>query len=146
MRRPPIRPVVWQPPRATPRAKARTGPVPLPTCSLAPANIAAGANSSTSTVTVNVPATSAGLVSPARLRLQPLYALAFPFALLVIRFRSKRTNASKRWLMCASLAMVALLHSACGGRSIHHANSYSVMVTAASDTITRTLQISLTVQ
>src|SRR2546421_144810 len=30
MRRPPIRPVVWQPPRATPRAKARTGPVPLP--------------------------------------------------------------------------------------------------------------------
>jgi sugar lactone lactonase YvrE len=30
MRRPAIRPVVWQPPRATPRARARTGPVPLP--------------------------------------------------------------------------------------------------------------------
>jgi len=33
-----------------------------------------------------------------------------------------------------------------GNQSLHQAKSYSVVVTATSDTITRTLQIALTVQ
>src|SRR5438034_2652613 len=43
-----------------------SGPAPLPTCSLSPADIPAGANSPTSTLTLNVPANSAGLTPPMR--------------------------------------------------------------------------------
>src|SRR5207253_2889056 len=46
-----------------------SGPAPLPTCSLSPADIPGGTNSSTSTLALDVPANSAGLVSPVRLRM-----------------------------------------------------------------------------
>jgi hypothetical protein len=128
-----------------------SGPAPLPTCSLSPADIPGGTNSSTSTLALDVPANSAGLVSPVRLRMLPLYALVFPFALLVISFRTNCTEASKRWLLQASLATLVFVCSACGGgnvsnRSPHQTKSYSVAVTAASATLTKTLQVAVTVK
>ncbi len=128
-----------------------SGPAPLPTCSLSPADIPGGTNSSTSTLALDVPANSAGLVSPVRLRMLALYALVFPFALLVISFRTNCTEASKRWLLQASLATLVFVCSACGGgnvsnRSPHQTKSYSVAVTAASATLTKTLQVAVTVK
>ena len=128
-----------------------SGPAPLPTCSLSPADIPGGTNSSTSTLALDMPANSAGLVSPVRLRMLPLYALVFPFALLVISFRTNCTEASKRWLLQASLATLVFVCSACGGgnvsnRSPHQTKSYSVAVTAASATLTKTLQVAVTVK
>ena len=128
-----------------------SGPAPLPTRSLSPADIPGGTNSSTSTLALDVPANSAGLVSPVRLRMLPLYALVFPFALLVISFRTNCTEASKRWLLQASLATLVFVCSACGGgnvsnRSPHQTKSYSVAVTAASATLTKTLQVAVTVK
>ena len=128
-----------------------SGPAPLPTCSLSPADIPGGTNSSTSTLALDVPANSAGLVSPVRLRMLPLYALVFPFALLVISFRTNCTEASKCWLLQASLATLVFVCGACGGgnvsnRSLHQTKSYSVAVTAASATLTKTLQVAVTVK
>jgi hypothetical protein len=122
-----------------------SGPAPLPTCSLSPTDITAGPN--TSTLTVNVP-TSAGLLSPASLRIRPAYGLAFPFALLVLSFGTRCSDASKRRLFLCSVATLGLVFSSCGGGnpSSHQTKSYSVVVTAASNTLTKTLQIALTVQ
>jgi hypothetical protein len=132
-----------------------TGPGPAPTCSLSPASLTARAGSSTSTLTISVPGPSAGLLSPrSRLPLQPLYALALPFAFVGLGFRRKSINPRhKRWLLGISLATAAVLCTACGGgggnsntQSVHHATSYTVQVTAASDTLTKTTQISMNVQ
>ncbi|MGA7924524.1 MAG: VCBS repeat-containing protein [Candidatus Sulfotelmatobacter sp.] len=130
-----------------------TGPAPAPTCSLSPASIAGGAGSSTSTLTISVPGASAGLVAPqSRLPLQSLYALALPFAFVGLGFRRKRVvPRHKRWLLGASLATAALISTACGGgngntQSGHQPQSYTVQVTAASDALTKAMQISLTVQ
>lgn len=130
------------------------GPAQAPTCSLSPASIAVGASSSTSTLSISVPATSAGLVSPCRKRgVQPLYALALPLAFVGLSFRRKRLDSRyKRWLLGTPLATAALLCTACGAggnsntRSVHQPQSYSVQVTAASDSLTKAMQISLTVQ
>ena len=129
------------------------GPAPVPTCSLSPATITGGASSSTSTLTISVPGASAGLHSPqSRLPRQPLYALALPFLFVGLGFRRKRVDPRyKRWLLGASLATVALLCTACGGgnrntQSVHQPQSYTVQVTAASATLTKTMQISMTVQ
>lgn len=128
-----------------------TGPAPAPTCSLSPAGIAVGASTSTSTLTVSVPATSARLDSPpSGLYLRPLYALAFPFAFVGLGFRRKRTDPRlKTWLLGASL-VTALMCTACGGgnsntQSVHQPQSYMVRVTASSESLTRTSQISVTV-
>jgi FG-GAP-like repeat len=130
------------------------GPAPAPTCSFSPTSIAAGAGSSTSTLTISVPATSAGLLSPQnRLPLQALYALAFPFAFVGLGFRRKQLDPRyQRWMLGASLATAALLCTACGGgvrgslTPVHQATSYTVRVTAASDILTKTTQISMNVQ
>jgi hypothetical protein len=129
------------------------GPAPTPTCSLSPASITAGASPSTSTLSISVPGASAGLVSPrSRWGLQPLCALAFPFAFVELGFRRKRVDPRyKLWLLTACLATAALLSTACGGASsntqlVHQATSYTVQATAASDSLTKAMQISLTVQ
>jgi hypothetical protein len=129
------------------------GLAPAPTCSLSPASITAGASSSTSTLSVSVPGASAGLVSPrSRWALQPLYALAFPFAFVGLGFRRKRVDPRyKLWLLTACLATAALLSTGCGGgssntQSVHQPQSYTVQVTAASDSLTKAMQIPLTVQ
>jgi len=131
-----------------------TGPAPAPTCSLSPASLTAGAGSSFSTLTISVPGASAGLLSPRSRLPQPLYALALPFAFVGLGFRRKSINPRhKRWLLGISLATAAVLCTACGGgggnsdtQSVHHATSYTVLVTAASDTLTKTTQISMNVQ
>ena len=131
-----------------------TGPTPVPTCSLSPASISAGASPSTSTLTISVPGTSASVLSPrSGLPLQPLYALVLPVALVGLGVQRKRLDPRyKRWLLGASLATAALLCTACGGGTsgsmtpVHQATSYTVQVTAASDTLTKTTQISLNVQ
>jgi hypothetical protein len=128
------------------------GPAPAPTCSLSPASFAGGAGSSTSTLTISVLGASAGLVAPqSRLPVQPMYALALPFAFVGLGFRQKRRAPRlKTWLLGASLATAALMCTACGGgnnntQSVHQPQSYTVQVTAASDSLTRTSQISVTV-
>ena len=128
------------------------GPAPTPTCSLSPASITAGASASVSTLTIGVPATAA-LLSPHTWRLPPVCALAFPFAFVGLGFRRKRVSPRhKRWLLEASLATAALLCTGCGGggnsntQSVHQPQSYMVQVTAASDSLTKAMQISLTVQ
>ena len=85
--------------------------------------------------------------------MQPLYALAFPFALVGLGFGRKRVDPRfKLWLLTAYLATAALLGTACGGGSsgsmtkVRQATSYTVQVTAASDTLTKTTQISMNVQ
>ena len=124
-----------------------TGPAPAPTCSLSPADIPAGANSSASTLTVSVPASSAGFVSPHTQTLHPLYALGIPLALLGILGVKPRGATAKFRLRLVLLSTLAGLGIACGGSSnqrVQQAQSYTVQVTAASDTITKTLPISLT--
>jgi len=130
-----------------------TGQAPAPTCSLSPADIPAGANSPTSTLTISVPTSSGGLLTPiSRWRLQPLYALGLPFAFLGFRLRLKRAKTPcQRCVTGILLVTAALLYTACGGgnssmQSIQQAQSYTVQVKAASGTITKTSQISVTVQ
>ena len=131
-----------------------TGPAPAPTCSLSPASITLGASSSTSTLSITAPGESAALVSPrSRKGRQPFYAIALPFAFVGLGFRRKRLDPRyKLWLMTACLATAALLGTACGGGGsssmtpVHQATSYTVKVTAASDSLTKATQISLTVQ
>jgi hypothetical protein len=125
------------------------GPAPLPTCSLSPASVGPNVTSSTSTLTVKVPASSAGLFSHSH----TLYALAFPLALLVAPFGISRRNRCKRWLLWTALAAVALVFTACGGGgskveglAVHQMKSYTVVVTAASNPMTKSLEIPLTVQ
>jgi hypothetical protein len=130
------------------------GPAPAPTCSLSPASITAGASSSTSTLSISVPGASAALVSsPIGRGLQPFYGLAVPFAFVGLGFRRKRVGPwYKLWLPTAFVATAVLLCTACGGRvrgsmtPAHQATSYTVQVTAASDTLTKTIQISMNVQ
>jgi hypothetical protein len=130
-----------------------TGPAPVPTCSLSPASISARASPSTSTLTISVPGTSASVLSPrSGLPLQPLYALALPVALVGLGVQRKRLDPRyKRWLLGASLATAALICTACGGgssntQSMHQPQSYTLQVTAASETLTKTMQIAITVQ
>ena len=129
------------------------GPAPAPRCSMSPASITAGAGSSTSTLSISVPGASAASLSPQnRLPLQPLYALALSFAFVGLGFRRKRGDPRyKRWLLGTSMATAALICTACGGgssntQSVHQTQSYTVQVTAASDSLTKALQLSLTVQ
>ena len=127
------------------------GPAPAPTCSLSPASITAGVSASTSTLTIGVP-TTAALVSPHTRWLPPVYALALPFAFVGLGFRRKRVDPRyKLRPLTASLATAALMCAACGGgssntQSVHQPQSYTVQVTAASDSLTKAMQISLTVQ
>ena len=129
-----------------------TGPAPQPACSLSPADITAG-TSTTSLLTISAPANSAGLVTPGSGSLFPLVcALAVPFALLALGRQPKcPVSTCRRWLQATSLATAALVYGACGGSSnvgdppVHQSKSYSVLVTATSSTITKTLQISLTI-
>jgi len=130
------------------------GPAPAPTCSMSPASITAGAGSSTSTLSISVPGASAASLFPQnRLPLQPLYALALSFAFVGLGFRRKRVDPRyKRWLLGASVATAALICTACGGgggnsntQSAHQATSYTVQVTAASDSLTKAMQISVIV-
>jgi len=129
-----------------------TGPAPAPACSLSPASITAGASSSTSTLAISVPAASSLLSPQNRLPLQPLYGLAFPFAFVGLGFRRKRVDPRyKLWLLTACLATAALLSTACGGassntQSVHQSQLYTVQVTAASDSLTKAMQICLNVQ
>jgi hypothetical protein len=127
------------------------GPAPAPTCAFSPANVTPGANTGTSTLTIDVPANSAGLVPPpSKSRLQPLWAMGLPFLFLGVGLRRRRApTAYRHWLLAAGLAAATLLCAACGGGSpqiSHQSQSYTVQVTAASDSLTRTTQIALTVQ
>jgi hypothetical protein len=130
-----------------------TGPAPQPACSLSPADITAGATSTTSLLTISAPANSAGLVTPGSGSLFPLVcALAVPFALLALGRQPKcPVSTCRRWLQATSLATAALVYGACAGCSnvgdppVHQSKCYSVSVTATSSTITKTLQISLTI-
>jgi hypothetical protein len=128
-----------------------SGPAPLPTCSLSPTDITAGANPVTSLLTISVPANAVNAVAPAPEMPQlPAYALAVPFALGLFSIPKRAGAASRRWLRVTLLGAATLVYSACGGnRNIgdpppHQPKSYSVAITAASSTITKTLQISLT--
>ena len=127
------------------------GPAPAPACSLSPVSIAGGNGGST--LTVSVPATSAGLITPDRQARMPiLYAFGFPVVFFGFGFRRRQAWAAyTRLLLGTSLMMVAFLSTACGAgstrmQSMRQAQSYTVEVTATSDTLTKSSQISVTVQ
>jgi hypothetical protein len=126
------------------------GPAPAPTCSLSPADIPAGANSST-TMTITAPASQTGLALPSVPRPgQRFYALGMVLGFLGFVGGAKRVAAtSRRWLFGILLAAVVLAEIGCGGGSsggsqLQSLQQYSVQVTATSDTLSRTLQVSLT--
>ena len=128
-----------------------SGPAPLPTCSLSPTDITAGANSVTSLLTISVPANAASAVAPVPgIPLLPVYALGIPFALGLCSTPKQAGVASPRWLRVTMLAAATLVYCACGvnhnvgNPPPHQSKSYSVSLTAASSTITKTLRISLT--
>jgi hypothetical protein len=129
-----------------------SGPAPAPSCAMSPGDIPAGANSATVTMTINAPAAQSGLALPqVPSHMERFYALGIVLAFLGFVPGAKRVEVrSKRWLFGILLAALAFAEIACGGNSNGGSRpllpqQYSVHVTAASDTLTKTMQISLTV-
>jgi len=130
-----------------------TGTAPLPTCSFSPSEIQAGATSATSTLTVTAPSNLAALGEhSAPWRSQRLPALSMLVGFLGICLPVKRSQmALKRSLWTASLFLIGLVAVGCGSgtkgamqQAAPQIKSYTVTVTATSDTTTKTLPISLT--
>ncbi len=127
---------------------AVNGPAPAPACSLSPSDIPAGANAPTVTMTLSAP-TQSNLMPPlVPAGTRPLYAMGFAMAFLgfipAIRLLDLR---SIRWLVGILLGALLLAAVACGGGGGSHPlpqNQYSVQLTAKSDTLSRTLLVSLT--
>jgi len=127
-----------------------TGPTPLPVCSLSPNDVTPGTTPATTTLTL-APASSADLISPMKKwRWQGLCALALPLAFVGLGSWRGRPR-SKCWLMIPLLGVTSFLYTACGQgsgntQSAKDPKSYTVQVTAASATLTKNSNISLTVQ
>jgi len=122
------------------------GPAPQPTCSMLPANIPAGANGPTSTLSIKVPAGSAALFPPEiDMRGRLAYSLAVPIVLLALGGICSRQR-RKAWVLTGSLATLSFVLCCCGGGSSQpQSKSYSVAVTAKAGTVTKNVNIPLTV-
>jgi hypothetical protein len=103
-------------------------------------------------MTINAPAAQSGLALPqVPSHMERFYALGIVLAFLGFVPGAKRVEVrSKRWLFGILLVALAFAEIACGGNSNGGSRpllpqQYSVHVTAASDTLTKTMQISLTV-
>ena len=126
-----------------------TGPAPAPTCSLSPASITPGPTASTATLTISVPTTVGVLTEPQTRRLPPFYGFAVPLGLLAFGFRPGQARLKNR-LMGLCLVAMLLVCVACGGsgsssQAVQPATTYTVQVTASSDTLSKTIQVSVTV-
>ena len=126
---------------------AVNGPAPAPTCSLSPPDIPAGANSPMVTMTVTAPVQShlTPLLAPAGKR--SFYALGLVVALFGLIPGLKRPDRrSVRWVVGILLGSLLMAAIACGNSQprVVPQNQYSVQVAAKSDTLSRTLQVSLT--
>jgi len=132
-----------------------SGPAPMPTCSLSPANIPPGTNSPTSTLTIAAPANSAYLAlfrewrAPTGYRLGLALAIALVWLLTIVP--SVRREMSPRWAlrMAGGLACAGILISlsACGGASAPPPpQTFTITVTATSGTLQHATNVSVTVQ
>jgi large repetitive protein len=126
------------------------GPAPAaPTCSLSPSSIATGGGTSTLTVTV---ASAQGSLLPLELLPPPppFFAVALGISLLALLYAVNATRTAPRGQWRGALtAGIMLICSSCGGSSSRSITppplqQYSVIVTGASSTLTKTLSISLT--
>ena len=126
-----------------------SGPAPLPTCSFSPLSTPTGAGPSTAIMTIDVPAISASIAPRTRnwfLR-RPL-ALGVFIPLLGFCFVPCGGKLRTRFVQLLLLAIAMLLCGSCGGGSnpaVAQVKSYSITVTAASDSVTRKVQIGLNV-
>ncbi len=125
------------------------GAAAAPTCSLSPSSLATGGGTSTLTITV---ASGQGSLLPWELPRPrpPFFALGFGISFLALLYAANapRTAARRSW-RGALAAGIMLLCSGCGGSSSgsitqQSPQQYSVIVTGAASTLTKTLGISLT--
>lgn len=125
-----------------------SGPAPAPTCSLSPADIPAGANSPAITMTLTAPSQSKLTPPLVPASTRPFYALGFVLAFLGCTPAARLDLRSLRCLVGIVLGALLLATIACGGGgSATHVvpqQQYSVQLTAKSDTLSRTLLVSLT--
>jgi YVTN family beta-propeller protein len=121
-----------------------SGPAPMPTCGLVPAEVKPG---DTATLMVSATALSAALMPRILIRTLGLHAAWFPLGIMTcmlsIGFDKKRR---RLWLLCLLVMLAGILPAACGGGSgPPPPQTYTVTVTAASSTIRHTTSINVTV-
>lgn len=123
---------------------AVTGSIPLPTCNLNPTSVTLGSNSATTTLTFTAP-TSAMLATAGHQITTLFYALWLPLSVLGIAVSTG--HQARRRFRILSLLLFALL-AGCGGnnRVIKPPANYTVTVTAMSEAIQHTTQVTVTVQ
>jgi uncharacterized repeat protein (TIGR01451 family) len=134
------------------------GPAPKPSCTPSPASVTPGANAASSVLTINSLGISASRVPVGNEGARgTVYAawLPLPTIFLVglgLASRSKPRKAGRQlWLLCGLLLGLCALQAGCGGGANTPpppppAQSYTISVTAASGTISKSVQIMLTVQ
>jgi len=128
---------------------AVTGPSPAPTCGISPASVTPG---NTATLTVNAANLTASL-APFE-RSGPLSAAIWPLCLSLSAFSLAMARKSPKerrglWLLCALIAVAAIVPAACGGSSDPPPpQNFTVTVTAAASPggMKHTTPISVTVQ
>src|SRR4029077_21061338 len=124
-----------------------SGPAPAPTCALSPPDIPAGANSPTVTMALTAPAQSSLIPLLPLAGKQSFYELGFVLTLFGFAAGLKHLDRrSVRCLVGIVLGALLLATIACGSSSPRVApqSQYSVQITAKSDTLNRTLRVSLT--
>jgi uncharacterized repeat protein (TIGR01451 family) len=131
------------------------GPAPIPSCTPSPASVTPGANVANSVLTISSLGVSASLVPVGNESAKgTVYAawLPLPTMFLVglgLATRSKPRKAGRQlWLLFGLLLGFCALQAGCGvvASTPPPQQSYAVTVTAASGTISRSVQITLTVQ
>jgi len=126
---------------------AVTGPTPMPTCSFSPSSVTPGANSVTSTLTVIATAAAASTGTWRDLGVL-LFAVCLPLAFAFAALDGSRKKSKSQRLLPASLIVLILLQTACGGTSGGTGTappSYTIAVTGTSGAIQKTAQITVTV-
>ncbi len=134
------------------------GPTPRPSCTPSPASVTPGTNAIYSVLTISSLGVSASRVPTGNEGARgPVYAAWLPLPTIVLvgmglAARSKPRKAGRRlWLLCGLVLGLCALQAGCGGGANtppppQAAQSYAVTVTAASGTISKSVQIMLTVQ
>lgn len=134
------------------------GPAPKPSCAPSPASVTPGTNAAFSVLTISSLAVSASRVPVGNEGARgTVYAAWLPLPTIVLvglglASRSKpRKTGRQLWLLCGLVLGLCALQAGCGGGANTPppppaAQSYVVTVTAASGTISKSVQIMLTVQ
>lgn len=134
------------------------GPAPKPSCTPSPSSVTPGTNTINSLLTISSLGASASRIPVGNEGARgPVYAAWLPLPTIVLvglglASRSKPRKAGRQlWLLCGLVLGLCALQAGCGGGANTPppppaAQSYSVTVTAVSGTISKSVQIMLTVQ